>query len=289
MRPNASAQPAAASKPLSFSDVKSGDWFYPYVTELVEAGGVNGYEDGTFRPNDSITRDAVCTILPGSFLSDKIFDAAAQMMSKAQNANGDYWANRFIGQANLYGIEDFGFGRAEWGKPATREEIAYMLSCVYACAQLVRGNNEPLQICTQMPALIGDYASTVAGSRYENDILWLYSNGIVSGVNDNGDFRPKSNAPRAECYTMVVTLLHPEQWKQIDWDAVTAGTESSGSQTSSGTDFKGKTRIRYSNDVAYDFCRALEEQRSGFKSFTSPSGPKGGGRVPVRGHPAAGH
>ena len=58
MRPNASAQPAAASKPLSFSDVKSGDWFYPYVTELVEAGDVNGYEDGTFRPNDSITRES---------------------------------------------------------------------------------------------------------------------------------------------------------------------------------------------------------------------------------------
>ena len=139
VQPGASAQPDAASRPLSFSDVKSGDWFYPYVTELVEAGDVNGYEDGTFRPNDSITRDAVCTILPGSFLSDKNFDAAAdtQMMSKAQNPNGDYWANRFIGQANLCGIEDLGFGRAEWGKPATREEIAYMLSCVYACAQLV--------------------------------------------------------------------------------------------------------------------------------------------------------
>lgn len=100
----------------------------------------------------------------------------------------------------------------------------------------------------------------MAGSRYENDILWLYSNGIVSGVNDNSNLRPKSNATRAECCTMVVTLLHPERWKQIDWDAVTAGTESSGSQTSSGTDFKGKTRIRYSNDVAYDFRRALEEQ-----------------------------
>lgn len=262
IRLDASAQPAASSKPLSFIDVKSGDWFYPYVTELVEAGGVNGYEDGTFRPNDSITRDAVCTILLGAFLSDENFDAAdaAQMISRAQSANGDYWANRFIGQANLCGIEDFGFGRDEWGKPATREEIAYMLSCVYARAQLVRGNNEPLQICTQTPALIGDYASDVAGSRYENDILWLYSNGIVSGVNDNGDFRPKSNATRAECCTMVVTLLHPERWKQIDWDAVAADMESSGSQTSSGTDFKGKTRIRYSNDVAYDFCRALEEQ-----------------------------
>lgn len=39
----------------AFSDVKSTDWFYSYVTELSEAGIISGYSDGTYRPSGTVT------------------------------------------------------------------------------------------------------------------------------------------------------------------------------------------------------------------------------------------
>ena len=258
-QPETPVQPAGTA---SFTDVPEGEWFTPYVTELAQLGSVKGYEDGTFRPNGTITRVEVCTILLGAFPVDKAFESSqiAQAEARAAQANGTFWANGNIGRANLCGIQDFGYSKTEWNKLATREEIAYMINRVYSYAQKAQGNNQPLSFNNEAVALVGDYGTAVAGSRYENQILWLYSNGIISGVNANGDYNPKANTTRAECCTMTVSLLHPENWKQIDWDMVLANMGNSGTRLPDGTDFKGKNRIHYTNDVAYEFCRALEEE-----------------------------
>ena len=45
-----------------FPDVNPNDWFYDYVVGSIQYGWINGYPDGTFGPNDSITRAEVTTI-----------------------------------------------------------------------------------------------------------------------------------------------------------------------------------------------------------------------------------
>ena len=39
-----------------FSDVRPGDKYYEAIAALVDAGVVNGYNDGTFKPNNAVTR-----------------------------------------------------------------------------------------------------------------------------------------------------------------------------------------------------------------------------------------
>ena len=46
-----------------FSDVKSGEWYASAVQIAVSYGLIEGYEDGTFRPNDSITREQAMAII----------------------------------------------------------------------------------------------------------------------------------------------------------------------------------------------------------------------------------
>ena len=46
-----------------FSDVKPTDWFYEAVTGSIQFGWINGYGDGTFRPNNTITRAEVTAIV----------------------------------------------------------------------------------------------------------------------------------------------------------------------------------------------------------------------------------
>ena len=40
----------------SFSDISSDHWAYENVKKLVDEGTINGYSDGTFKPNNSVTR-----------------------------------------------------------------------------------------------------------------------------------------------------------------------------------------------------------------------------------------
>lgn len=46
-----------------FTDVSSADWFYGYAQTAVSYGLINGYSDGTFKPNDTITREQAMTII----------------------------------------------------------------------------------------------------------------------------------------------------------------------------------------------------------------------------------
>ena len=58
---------AAGLQPLSytvgFRDVKKGDWFSGHVAAAAKAGYIKGYKDGTFRPNQPITRNEMSVVL----------------------------------------------------------------------------------------------------------------------------------------------------------------------------------------------------------------------------------
>ena len=46
-----------------FTDIATNDWYYTAVTSAVSYGWINGYSDGSFRPQATITRAEVATIV----------------------------------------------------------------------------------------------------------------------------------------------------------------------------------------------------------------------------------
>ena len=46
-----------------FTDVKTTDWFAPYATAAKDAGLIEGYSDGSFKPESKITRAEACAIV----------------------------------------------------------------------------------------------------------------------------------------------------------------------------------------------------------------------------------
>gem|GEM_PF-2145623 len=123
-RPNATvtrAQTAAllsgffgltASGTVAFTDVTPGDWFYDAVAALVYGGYVTGIGDGTFRPNNNITRLHVLLILSrilGSPEADDLnvlnrFADANQVRDASQESVNA--AAFFIGLGVLRGFDD---------------------------------------------------------------------------------------------------------------------------------------------------------------------------------------
>jgi len=48
---------------LNFSDVRTGDWFYDKLAAAVKAGVIKGYPDGTFRPDEPVTRQEAAVMV----------------------------------------------------------------------------------------------------------------------------------------------------------------------------------------------------------------------------------
>lgn len=62
-------------EPVKFADVNSKDqWFYEAVTTLAATGAVNGYPDGNFYPNRTITRAEMATMIYRFLGLNQIFD-----------------------------------------------------------------------------------------------------------------------------------------------------------------------------------------------------------------------
>jgi len=62
--PTATASPTACT--IQFTDVSPGSTFYPYIRCLACRGIINGYPDGTFRPNANVTRGQLSKIISNS-------------------------------------------------------------------------------------------------------------------------------------------------------------------------------------------------------------------------------
>lgn len=81
-----------------FSDVEKGHWAYSYINAASEAGWIQGYPDGTFRPDKEITRTETVTLV-----NNMINRAVTREKLKALNVRNPYndLAESFWGYTDL--------------------------------------------------------------------------------------------------------------------------------------------------------------------------------------------
>ena len=166
---------------MPFTDVKSGDWFCPYVKYVYDNGLFAGTSETTFEPNTAMTRGMFVTVLwaregkPAA--KDSTFkDLKADWYKTAVN-----WAaaNGIIGgyDAEHFGPDDY----------VTRQQMAAIMSqyAKYKGAETV--TNGSLDQFKD--------ASSVA-SYAETAMKWAVGNRIIAGTG-NG-LEPGGNATRAQ-------------------------------------------------------------------------------------------
>jgi hypothetical protein len=66
----ASGMPTNTEGGPHFTDTHPGSTFYEYVETLYNAGAISGYPDGTFRPNNTVTRGQASKITANAFFPD---------------------------------------------------------------------------------------------------------------------------------------------------------------------------------------------------------------------------
>lgn len=108
----------------AFPDVEENSWYYPYINTVSSLGIVNGKPDGTFKPNDYITRDQMISMIFNAF---PYIQRTQPVYDIYKDVPRGYWAETAINKANSMGIVN---GYEGYFKPrafSTRAQAIVML------------------------------------------------------------------------------------------------------------------------------------------------------------------
>ena len=166
------------------SDI-TGHWAESQIKDFINKGYINGYPDGTFKPNNSITRAEFVTIF------NKVF-GLTQTSDKTFNDTLNHWAKNEIDIAVTNGVcqgtSDTTF---EPNAPITREQAAKMIANYKKISDMhhnkINGYNDGSQ----------------TANWAINEVEAILEAGYMNGYSDTNTFKPKNNITRAEA---VVTL-----------------------------------------------------------------------------------
>ncbi|MGL5714282.1 MAG: S-layer homology domain-containing protein [Paraclostridium sp.] len=168
---------------LKINDI-SGHWAETTIKSFIGKKYINGYEDGTFRPDESITRAEFVKIFNKYFgltnTSGKVFDDTNK-----------HWAKDEIDIAVTNGVAN-GMSDTEFApdKPITREQAAKMIANYM---KLDDSDHDKLN----------NYKDANEVSKWaESSVEGILEKGYMNGYSDN-TFRPTNNITRAEA---VITL-----------------------------------------------------------------------------------
>ncbi|WIV11128.1 S-layer homology domain-containing protein [Proteiniborus sp. MB09-C3] len=177
-----------ADNEFNFSDLKS-HWSVEYVEELYSKGIISGYPDGTFLPNNNVSRAEAIKML-----------TVATGEDVGSNKDG-YWADNYIRQAISIGyVLESEFD--DYNKPMSRLELAKII---------VRAiDEEYISDMNEYSKQITDYDTI--DDKDKEYVLKAFVKGIITGYPD-GAFKSDNNVTRTEASTMLVRLLNPDKRK----------------------------------------------------------------------------
>lgn len=196
----------------SFSDI-DGHWAKEDIEALAEAGIVNGYVDGTFRPNNEITRSEFVKLVVDAFdlksndavARDIYFYADTYTMKNGLHETY-HWALPEISIATIRGlIHGTGPNTFSPNAPLTREQLAVIIfNLIYEDTPFLLQRLSEAGFPTGYEAhKYKDFADIAEWSVHKVDRLTVIR--FVQGY--NGYFNPKQPATRGEVAHLINKLL----------------------------------------------------------------------------------
>jgi hypothetical protein len=189
-----------------FTDVGDREWYDEFVLKAYEAGLISGFEDATFKPNNSISRVEVivCLARLAGYADDSAAGSYIQKYKTRMNAdNIPVWAEGYIAYALEKGIvteeelATFIRSDGETQNNAKRAEVAVYLSKTLGFEQEAKSYTD---------RVLGFVDNEIISDWHKGYIKTLYDRGIMKG-DDTNRFNPNNEITRAEIATMLSTSL----------------------------------------------------------------------------------
>ena len=169
---------AVPIKALAATDT-NGHWAESAINSWISSGYINGYPDGTFRPNNAISRAEFVTI------ANKAFGFTSSQGISFNDVKPGYWAYSEIQKGVAAGyIQGDTIGTFRPGSAVSRQEAAVMLSNLAGYS-----SDEGAAYNYTDRWAMANWAAGAIGA--------VSRNGVMSGYPD-GTFRPQQALTRAE-------------------------------------------------------------------------------------------
>ena len=176
-----------------FIDINSNDWFSSGVKVSYEVGLMTGEGNQKFNPKGNLT--IAQTIAIASRLNCIYSTGSLTEVNKIES-NGK-WYDGVVQYALTNGIiKKSDFSSSDMNKPATRGQVAYILSNALPKSEL-ESINPNLEF------------SDVSG-KYADSINLLAKSGVVAGK-ESGKFSPNDKVTRAEASVIITRLVKPNE------------------------------------------------------------------------------
>ena len=173
-------------------DVDESKWFAQPVNTLYAREIVSGFGDGSFKPENKVTREQFIKMIVSMF---DLVDQSAQ--SSFKDISKDAWYYTYVASAEKLGITNgIGNGAFGAGKEITRQEMAAMM---YRAMNVLG-----IKLEAQNKDTFADIANVPQYAR--EAVIALQQYGIVSGVGNN-KFDPASDSTRAQSATIIYNLF----------------------------------------------------------------------------------
>jgi len=178
---------------VTFSDISSVPWAREAIETLAAKGVISGPGDGTFRPNNKVTRaEFIKMLMKALELVDE--EAVCTFSDVKEGA----WYYQLIATAQKLSIVN-GKGDGTFGvnDEILRQDMAVM---IYRAAQVIGinlSNGASVEPFTDEAEISGYAKEAVAA---------MQKAGIINGIGD-GRFAPKKNATRAEAAVIIYRFL----------------------------------------------------------------------------------
>ncbi|MBY0217905.1 S-layer homology domain-containing protein [Paenibacillus illinoisensis] len=177
--------PNVQAATTQFSDVESNHWGASAITNGVSKGYVDGYTNGTFKPEASVTR--------AEFM--KMVVSAMELETVPSSGK---WYTEYVdaaSQAGLYASADFNNSEAAWTKVMTRDEMARVAA-----------------------RAIGET------SKEEDKWMYLATKaGLIKGVGI-GEIAPKGLTTRAQAIVVIERILSKNTGTSLNVDKYAVGS-----------------------------------------------------------------
>lgn len=185
--PAAAEQPKAAAEQkntVALSDI-SGHWAEPDIKAIVAAGYIDGYPDGSFKPDHTVTRAEFMTMTA----------KAAGLKPEPVQGNSEWYAPYVAAlvEAGIHQYKDFTTG--DWNTPITRMEMARLA---------VRASDKTLQ-------------APEDNTDAKKFMFLATQKGLITGMVD-GQLGKEESATRAQSVKIIQRILDVSQGKKLEVD-----------------------------------------------------------------------
>ena len=174
----------------SFPDVATNHWAAGYIEELTNKGVINGYNDGSFRPDNTLTK--------GEFLKLIITSSKPDIDYTIAPKDFNHWAAGYVKVAENYSALEEGYiNMSNIDEPITRIDVVKILSL---CDINMRRNE---QVSVEFLTF-----SDVDNLTMPETILLSHAvkSGVIGGYPD-GSFRPDNSLTRAEAAKILSVYM----------------------------------------------------------------------------------